>query len=166
MILLTTVLVTGIETTGNPVVFADSRILKQDTNQNANCDTVGADSSVSDSCNQAAANNVSNGVPRTTGTSGSHPTTGILRIACGSSVLACPGPIQLTGNNPQPSTILCLICIIDITIGPGPFTVTAENTFGVTVSFSGDCSPTAPGSLQATGTIVAGKFQTCNINAG
>ena len=52
MILLTTVLVTGIETTGNPVVFADSRILKQDTNQNANCDTVGADSSVSDSCNQ------------------------------------------------------------------------------------------------------------------
>ena len=101
------------------------------------------------------------GAPRTTGTSGSHPTTGILRIACGSSVLACPGPIQLTGNNPQPSTILCLICIIDITIGPGPFTVTAENTFGVTVSFSGDCSPTAPGSLQATG-----KFQTCNINAG
>ena len=75
-------------------------------------------------------------------------------------------PIQLTGNNPQPSTILCLICIIDITIGPAPFTVTAENTFGVTVSFSGDCSPTAPGSLQGTGTIVAGKFQTCNINAG
>lgn len=75
-------------------------------------------------------------------TSGSHPTTGILRVTCGSnsgiSVLACPGPIQLTGNNPQPSSILCLICIHDVTLGSGHFTVTAENTLGVTISFSGD----------------------------
>jgi len=41
LILLTTVLVTGTYTTGNQVVFADSRILKQDTRQTANCDTVG-----------------------------------------------------------------------------------------------------------------------------
>jgi hypothetical protein len=54
LILLTTVLVTAIfRTNVPPVVFADSRILKQDTNQNANCDTVGADSTVSDSCNKA-----------------------------------------------------------------------------------------------------------------
>ena len=126
---------------------------------------MGADSPVSDSCNQRAANNVSNGVPRTTGTS---ETTGILRIACGSVIrgLACPSPIQLTGNNPQPSSIACLVCIIDITIGPGPFTVTAENTLGVTTSFSGDCRQTAPGSQEATGTIAAGQFLTCNINAG
>ena len=50
----------------------------------------------------------------------------------------CPGPIQLTGNNPQPSSILCLICIHDVTLGSGHFTVTAENTLGVTFSFSGD----------------------------
>ena len=91
------VLVTGIYTTNIPTIFADSKILKQDTKQNGNCDTVGADSTVSDSCNQRAANNVSNGIPRTTGTSGSHPTIGILRIACGSisgiSGLGCPGPI-------------------------------------------------------------------------
>jgi hypothetical protein len=37
------------------VVFADSKLLKQDTNQNASCDTVGADSPVSGSCNQSTA---------------------------------------------------------------------------------------------------------------
>src|SRR5262249_18024934 len=68
LILLTTVLVIGIFTASNPkAVFADSRILKQDTKQNANCDTVGADSQVSDSCNQRAANNVNKSVPRTAG---------------------------------------------------------------------------------------------------
>jgi hypothetical protein len=120
-----------------------------------------------DSCNQRAANNINNGIPRTTGTSGSHPTTGILRIACGSVIrgLACPAPIQLTGNNPQESTILCLICTIDITIGPGAFTVTAENTLGVTISFSGDCRQTASNPQEATGTIAAGQFLTCIINA-
>ena len=58
LILLTTALVTGIYTTNVPTVFADSRILKQETKQNANCDTVGGDSTVSDSCNQRSANNV------------------------------------------------------------------------------------------------------------
>ncbi|HEY6668639.1 MAG TPA: hypothetical protein VI033_05740 [Candidatus Nitrosopolaris sp.] len=58
-------MVTGIYTTNVPTVFADSRILKQETEQNANCATPGGGDSVSDSCNQRAANNVINGVPRT-----------------------------------------------------------------------------------------------------
>jgi hypothetical protein len=58
-------LVTGIYTTNVPTVFADSRILKQETKQNAICATPGGGDSVSDSCNQRAANNVINGVPRT-----------------------------------------------------------------------------------------------------
>jgi hypothetical protein len=58
-------LVTGIYTTNVPTVFADSRILKLETKQNANCATPGGGDSLSDSCNQRAANNVINGVPRT-----------------------------------------------------------------------------------------------------
>lgn len=163
---ITTALLTGLYTTNVPTIFADSRILRQDTKQNANCDTVGADSTVSESCNQRAANNVNNGVPRHSGAAG--PTTGILRIACGSSGgLACPGIIHITGNNPQESTISCIVCFVDIIIGPGPFTVTAENVLGVpTISFLGDCNPTSTGSFQATGNIAAGQFLTCNINAG
>ena len=67
LILSTTVLVSGIYTTNvlTPEVFADSRLLKQYTNQNASCDTVGADSPVAGSCNQNAANNVNNGLPKT-----------------------------------------------------------------------------------------------------
>jgi hypothetical protein len=162
LVLLNALLLTGVftATLSTTIVFADSRIFKQDTKQNANCDTVGADSTLSDSCNQRSTNNVNNGVPRSTATSG------ILRIVCGSAIkgLACPAPIQITGNNPQESTILCIICTIDITIGPGPFTVTADNTLGFSFFFSGVCVPTAHGSQEATGTIVAGRFQTCNIN--
>ncbi|HEY7572129.1 MAG TPA: hypothetical protein VH796_12250 [Nitrososphaeraceae archaeon] len=146
--------------------MADSRLLKQDTKQTAICDTVSVNSPVSDTCNQRSTNNVNNGVPKTTGMP---ETTGILRIICGSLTLelACPAPILLTGNNPQISTILCLICTHDIAIGPGPFTITAENVLGVTtISFSGNCKPTAPGSQEATGIIAAGQFLTCNINAG
>ena len=58
-------MVAGIYTTNVPAVFADSRILKQKTKQNANCATPGGGDSVSDSCNQRAANNVIDGVPRT-----------------------------------------------------------------------------------------------------
>jgi hypothetical protein len=58
-------LVTGIYTTNVPTVFADSRIMKLETKQNANCATRGGGDSLSDSCNQRAANNVINGVPRT-----------------------------------------------------------------------------------------------------
>ncbi len=137
-------------------------LIKQDTKQAANCNTVGAASAVSNSCNQRSANNVNNGVTKTTGT------PGVLRIICGSLTLesACPAPILLTGNNPQLSTFSCLICTHDIAIGPGPFTVTAENTLDVPVSFSDACKQTAPGSQEATGIIAAGQFLTCNINAG
>src|SRR5215467_6650750 len=79
LILLNAILVTGIFTTNAPNAFADSRILKQDTKQAANCDTAGAASPVSDSCNQRAANNVNNGEPKTTGTPGT-PGTTTLRI--------------------------------------------------------------------------------------
>ena len=124
LILLTAVLVSGVFTANVPTaVFADSRILKQDTKQNADCDTVGANSPVSSSCNQRAANNISNGVPRTTGTS---ETTGILRIACGSVIrgLACPSPIQLTGNNPQPSSFSLQDGQTQaVILGPGSYTV-------------------------------------------
>jgi hypothetical protein len=163
LVLLNSVLLTGVFTATLPttIVFAGSRIFKQDTKQNAKCDTVGADSQVTDSCNQRSTNNVNNGVPRNTATSG------ILRIICGSAAkeLACPDPIQITGNNPQEPPILCLICTIDVTIGPGPFTVTAENLKDFPISFLGDCKPTAPGSQEAIGTIVAGQIRTCSINA-
>lgn len=166
LVLLNAVLLTGVFTTSMPtaVVFADSRTLKQESKQNTNCDTAGANSIVSESCNQQLTNNVNKGVPKTTGTSG------VLRVTCGSSggssPLACPAPIQLTGNNPRPPSISCLVCIIDVTIGPGAFTVTAENTLGApTISFSGNCRQIAPGSQEATGNIAAGQFQTCNINA-
>ena len=47
------VLVTGILTKNLPmVVFAESTNLKQEPRQNANCDTVGAHSPISNSCNQ------------------------------------------------------------------------------------------------------------------
>ena len=63
LILLTTVLVTGIFSANMPTaVFADSRLLIQYTKQNANCDTAGTISTGSDSCGQRAANNVNNGV--------------------------------------------------------------------------------------------------------
>lgn len=67
------------------VVLADSRLLKQDTNQRASCDTVGANSPVSDSCNQRAANNVNNGISKPT----SNTLTffeGKYRIVCASFV--------------------------------------------------------------------------------
>jgi hypothetical protein len=70
LILLTITLVTGIFAANIPTaVFADSRTLRQDTKQAADCDTVGAASPVSDSCNQRSANSVNNGVP-TAGTPG------------------------------------------------------------------------------------------------
>jgi hypothetical protein len=111
LIVLTTVLVTGIYTTSVPTVFAGSRILKQDTKQTANCDTVGADSPVSDSCNQRAENNINNGVTRTGGTSG-NPSTGTLLIRKSCVISgggSCPGNpflnIQVTGNNAQTTSV-------------------------------------------------------------
>ncbi|MGA9841555.1 MAG: hypothetical protein WBP64_01275 [Nitrososphaeraceae archaeon] len=52
VILLTTVLVTGIYTTNVPTVFADSIILKEETEHNANCAAAGGDSTVSDFCKE------------------------------------------------------------------------------------------------------------------
>ena len=170
MILLTTVLVTGIETTGNPVVFADSRILKQDTNQNANCDTVGADSSVPDSCNQAAANNVNNGVPRTRGTLGNSQTTGTLTVRKVCVTIGGAGTckpifnIQVSGNNPNPSSFpLTDGGSQSVTLGSGQFSVVETPTPGFTTSFSGDCMQATSGSQEATGTICPGQHLICTI---
>ena len=69
LILLTTITIlsTGIYTTGIQAVFANSTNLKQETKQNANCNTIGATGSVSDSCNQAQNNvNVNSGEIKTT----------------------------------------------------------------------------------------------------
>jgi hypothetical protein len=114
------VLVSGILSATVPTaVVADSRTFKQDTKQNVNCDSAGAISPVSDSCNQRAVNNVSNGVPRTgvprTGvprTGGAAaPTIGTLIVnkVCVMSTGGgpCPGNpsfgVQVTGTNSQPS---------------------------------------------------------------
>lgn len=62
LILLTTALVTRLFTTNVPTaVLADSKLLRRDTHQATNCETVGAASPVSDSCNQRAANNADTG---------------------------------------------------------------------------------------------------------
>jgi hypothetical protein len=169
LIILTTVLVTGIYTTNVPTVFADSRILKQETKQTANCDTIGAYSTVSDSCNQQSANNVNNGVPKTGGTSG-NPTGALLitKSCVASRGGSCTSPptfnVQVTGNNPQPPSFsLTDAGSQSVTLGTGSFTVTEAAVFGYSPSFSGDCMRSAPGSNQATGTIIAGQQPTCDI---
>ncbi len=139
--------------------------MKQKTKQNANCDTVGADSPVSDSCNQSAANNVNNGVP-TAGT----PATLLINELCFS--IGCPDipfNIIVTGNNPRPSTFSFTFFSNSqlVTLGPGSFEITestAPFSFEL-LSFRGDCtgSQTSFGQAQATGTISAGQHLTCNI---
>ena len=73
--------------------------------------------------------------------------------------------IQITGNNPQPSTFTLTPDTSQlVTLGPGTFTIVESATFPITsVTFSGACMQTAPGSLEATGTISAGQHLTCTI---
>jgi len=107
LFLLTTVLVTDIFTTNEPTaVFAQSTNLKQDINQGARCDTVGSDSSVSNSRNQQPANNVNNSVP-TSGRLGAKGTLLINEVCDISGIIDCSIAIFSTtviGNNPQPSS--------------------------------------------------------------
>ena len=122
MILLTTVLVTGIFTTNVSSVFADSRLLKQDTKQAANCDSAGAGSPLSGSCNERAANNVINGI-LTAGTPG---TLLINELCFGVSCPHFPFNIIVTGNNPQPSSFSFRGPSNSqlVTLGPGSFEIT------------------------------------------
>jgi hypothetical protein len=72
----------------------------------------------------------------------------------------------VTGNNPQPSSNFFLANGDSqlVTLGAGAFTVTElSKPMGfLSSSFSGDCTQTAPGSQEATGTISAGQL-TCTI---
>ena len=143
------ILVTGISMINVPIVFADSRILKHDTKQNANCDTVGAGSPVSDS----------------------NPSTGtlLIRKSCvisgGGSCLGNPSfNVQVTGNNAQTTSFsISNGGGQSVTLGGGSFTVREAAAFGFTPSFSGDCMQTAAGSGEATGTISSGQQLTCTI---
>jgi archaellum component FlaG (FlaF/FlaG flagellin family) len=121
------------------MVFADSRLIKQDAKQTANCDTVGADSPVSNSCNQSAANNVNNGVPRTTGTP---ETTGTLLIKFVCNIPECatglPSIVVISGNNPQPDTLTFTVSGSQlVTLDPGTFRVLVISAIGT--GLSGDC---------------------------
>jgi hypothetical protein len=74
--------------------------------------------------------------------------------------------VEITGgNNPQPSTfILTPDSSQLVTLGPGSFTIVESAVFGIrSVTFSGDCMQTAPGSMEATGIISAGQHLTCTI---
>jgi hypothetical protein len=88
------------------MVFADSRLIKQDTKQTANCDTVGADSPVSNSCNQSAANIVSNGVSKTAVTP---ERTGTLLVKFVCDIPVCATALQsliiISSANAQPDTL-------------------------------------------------------------
>jgi hypothetical protein len=73
--------------------------------------------------------------------------------------------VEITDNNPQPSTFILRPDSSQlVTLGPGTFTIVESAEFGiVSVTFSGDCMQTAPGSMEATGTIIAGQHLTCTI---
>ena len=164
-ILLTTVLVAEIFTANVQSTYADSRILKQDTKQNTNCDTVGANSTVSDSCNQRSANNVNNGI-----TTAVKPTGTLLVIerCIGRGCPFLPINVIVTGNNPQPSSFTFISRSNSqlVTLGPGSFEITeSTQLLLVTSSFDGDCagSQTSTNQAQATGTISAGQHLTCTI---
>lgn len=167
LVLLTLILVTGMFTANVPTkVFADSKILKQDTNQKANCDTVGADRPVSDSCNQQSTNIVSNGIPTAAKFTGNL----LIKELCfdgGCPILAFN--IIITGNNPQPPafTFTGFSNSQLVTLNPGSFKITESTAvfpFEL-LSFRGDCigGQTSGTQAQATGTINAGQHLTCTI---
>jgi hypothetical protein len=138
--------------------------LKQDTKQIANCDTVGADSPVSNSCNQSAANNVNNGIPTTAVTP---ETTGTLLVKFVYNIPACatalPSRIDIFGGNAQPDTLTFTISGNQlVTLDPGTFTILAFSAVG-TEGFSGDCVEHS--SNDASVTIKAGQHLTCTIIA-
>jgi archaellum component FlaG (FlaF/FlaG flagellin family) len=156
LILLTTVLVSGFTTNVPAAVFADSKLLKQDTNQNASCDTVGADSPVSGSCDQSAANNVNNGVPKSAVTP---ETTGTLlvRFVCNNPICATARPsivIIVSASTPPVSLTFTVSGSQLVTLNPGDFRILVLSEIGQ--DRSGDCD---------IGTIKAGQHLTCTIIA-
>ena len=157
MVLFLTVLVTGVSAANvSTAVFADSRLLKQDTKQNANCDTVGASSPVSSSCNQQSTNNVNTGVPKTAVTP---ETTGTLlvRFVCNNPICATARPsivIIVSASTPPVSLTFTVSGSQLVTLNPGTFDVLVISEIGQ--DRSGDCD---------IGTIKAGQHLTCTIIA-
>jgi hypothetical protein len=153
--LLTSALLTGIYTANVPTVFADSRLIKQGTKQTANCDTVGADSPVSNSCNQSAANNVNNGVPKTAVTP---ETTGTLLVKFVCNIPICAtsrSVIIISSANAQPDILTFTVSGSQlVTLDPGTFAILVISVIGQ--DRSGDCD---------IGTIKAGQHLTCTIIA-
>jgi hypothetical protein len=149
------VLITGFTVNIPTAVFADSRLLKQDTNQNASCDTVGASSPVSDSCNQRAANNVNNGAPKTAVTP---ETTGTLlvKFVCNIPICATSSSVIIISSaNAQPDILTFTVSGSQlVTLDPGTFSILVISVIGQ--DRSGDCD---------IGTIKAGQHLTCTIIA-
>ena len=142
-------------------VFADSRFLGQSTKQTANCDTVGADSPVVGSCNQSAANNVNNGVPKSAVTP---ETTGTLlvRFVCNNPICATARPsivIIVSASTPPVSLTFTVSGSQLVTLNPGTFDVLVLSEIGQ--DRTGDCGVSSLG----TSTIKAGQHLTCTIIA-
>lgn len=98
------------------------------------------------------------------------PTTGTLFVSKSCTditpCLGIPPPlfsIEITGNNPQPSTIFIGQATGDfVTLGLGTFTIVERSFPGlVSATFSGDCTKVGP--FTATGTISVGQHLTCTI---
>jgi hypothetical protein len=72
--------------------------------------------------------------------------------------------VQVSGNNPNPSTFsLTNGGIQSVALGSGTFTVTEGSTPGFTTSFSDGCIPSSSNPQEATGTIAAGQNLVCTI---
>jgi hypothetical protein len=86
--------------------------------------------------------------------------------------------ITVTGTNPTPSEFPGSEAGTIVTLDAGAYTVTEDpdetsiaadlatlggNVTGTNISITGDCTQTGVNSTSATGTIVAGESQTCNL---
>ena len=72
--------------------------------------------------------------------------------------------VQVSGNNPNPSTFsLTNGGIQSVALGSGTFTVTESSAPGFTTSFSDDCTQSSSNPQEATGTIAAGQNLVCTI---
>ncbi|HEY1248419.1 MAG TPA: hypothetical protein VGE97_05490, partial [Nitrososphaera sp.] len=133
------------------------------TKQNASCDTVGAASPVSGSCDQRAVNNVNNGIPRTGGAA--VPTTGTLlvNVVCfGAACLSNIFTVMISPvSNPQPPAFQGRGSGSQtFTLAPGDFRVDFESAFAPFAIFSGDCIQRGN---SGSGMISPGQHLTCTI---
>jgi hypothetical protein len=168
LVLLTTVLVTGIFTTNVRTAFADSKLLRLDTKQHAICDTVGAASPISDSCNQQSTNGVNNGIPTAAKPTETTATLLIKKVCVGLGCTRGVGfNLTVFGNNPQPSSIHFTGAGGSqlVTLGTGAFTIVEFTGIPVDATFSGDCAgrSSTPFQALALGAISAGQHFTCTI---